>query len=123
LFRSHRPEYADGEQMRDFIYVDDAVDVVLHFLDHPEHNGLFNCGTSHAATWLELTNALFGALGRQPQVDFVDMPEAIRDRYQYFTEADGTKLRAAGYTRTFRGVDAGVREYVETFLSRELADD
>ncbi|HZL81328.1 MAG TPA: ADP-glyceromanno-heptose 6-epimerase [Demequina sp.] len=123
LFRSHRPEYAHGEQMRDFIYVDDAVDVVLYFLDHPEHNGLFNCGTSHAATWLELTNALFGALGRQPQVEFVDMPEAIRDRYQYFTEADGTKLREAGYPGPFRGVDAGVREYVETFLSRELADD
>jgi ADP-L-glycero-D-manno-heptose 6-epimerase len=123
LFRSHRPEYAHGEQMRDFIYVDDAVDVVLHFLDHPEQNGLFNCGTSHAATWLELTNSLFGALGKQPQVEFIDMPEAIRDRYQYFTEADGTKLREAGYSRAFRGVEEGVREYVETFLSKELADD
>jgi ADP-L-glycero-D-manno-heptose 6-epimerase len=123
LFRSHRPEYAHGEQMRDFIYIDDAVDVVLYFLDHPEQNGLFNCGTSHAATWLELTNALFGALDQQTQIDFVDMPEAIRDRYQYFTEADGTKLRAAGYSRPFRNVDAGVREYVETFLSKELADD
>lgn len=120
LFRSHRPDYADGEQKRDFVYVDDAVDVVLHFLDHPEVNGLFNCGTSHAATWLELTGALFGALGLEPRIDFVDMPESIRDRYQYFTESDGAKLRAAGYTRPFRGVADGVREYVETFLSKEL---
>lgn len=123
LFRSHRPEFADGEQMRDFIYVDDAVDVVLYFLDHPERNGLFNCGTSQAATWLELTHALFDALGQPPQVDFVDIPESIRDRYQYFTEADGSKLRSAGYAGTFRGVDEGVREYVDTFLSRELSDD
>lgn len=123
LFRSHRAEYADGEQKRDFIYVDDAVDVVLYFLDHPEINGLFNCGTSRATTWLELTNALFDALGKQPHVDFIDMPESIRDRYQYFTEADGAKLRAAGYTGVFRGVEEGVREYVETFLSGELADD
>jgi len=123
LFRSHRPEYADGEQMRDFVYIDDAVDVVLYFLDHPEHNGLFNCGSSHASTWLDLTHALFGALSQKPHVEFVDMPESIRDRYQYFTEADGTKLRAAGYPGEFRGVDAGVRKYVETFLSRELTDD
>jgi len=123
LFRSHRPEYADGEQMRDFIYIDDAVDVVLHFLDHPELGGLFNCGTSHASTWLELTNALFAAVDQKPHVNFVDMPDSIRDRYQYFTEADGIKLRAAGFAGEFRGVDAGVREYVETFLSRELTDD
>jgi len=120
LFRSHRPDYADGEQKRDFVYVDDAVDVVLYFLDHPEVNGLFNCGTSQAATWLELTGALFAALGLPPQIDFVDMPESIRDRYQYFTQSDGTKLRAAGYTRPFRTVTEGVREYVEAFLSREL---
>jgi ADP-L-glycero-D-manno-heptose 6-epimerase len=120
LFRSHRPDYADGEQKRDFVYVDDAVDVVLYFLDHPEINGLYNCGTSRAATWLELTQALFDAVGREPEIEFVDMPEAIRDRYQYFTQSDGTKLRAAGYTRPFRDVSAGVREYVETFLSQEL---
>jgi len=120
LFRSHRPDFGDGEQKRDFVYVDDAVDVVLHFLDHPQVNGLFNCGTSQAATWLELTGALFAALGLPPQVDFVDMPESIRDRYQYFTQSDGAKLRAAGYTKPFRGVAEGVREYVDTFLSSEL---
>lgn len=120
LFRSHRPDYADGEQRRDFVYVDDAVDVVLYFLDHPQVNGLFNCGTSQATTWLELTGALFAALGLPPRIDFVDMPESIRDRYQYFTQSDGAKLRAAGYTRPFRTVAEGVREYVETFLSQEL---
>jgi len=121
LFRSHRPDYADGEQKRDFIYVDDAVDVILYFLDHPQVNGLFNCGTSHAATWLDLTGALFQALDTPVQVDFIDMPESIRDRYQYFTESDGTKLRAAGYSKPFRPVAEGVREYVDAFLSKELA--
>ena len=100
--------------------MDDAVDVVLHFLDHPEVSGLFNCGTSRATTWLELAGALFAALGLPPNIEFIEMPDAIRDRYQYFTEADGAKLRAAGYTGTFRDVHAGVAEYVETYLSKVL---
>src|SRR5665647_1485113 len=85
-----------------------------------ERNGLLNCGTSRATTWIELATALFTALGVDPRIEFVEMPESIRDRYQYFTEADGTRLREAGYRRPFRGVEDGVREYVETFLSQEL---
>jgi len=120
LFRSYRDEYADGEQMRDFVYVDDAVDVVLHFLLDNPVGGLFNCGTSRATTWLELAGALFSVLGLPPHVEFIDMPAAIRDRYQYFTQADGAKLRAAGYQGTFRDVSAGVQEYVETYLRKVL---
>lgn len=120
LFRSYDDQYADGEQMRDFIYVDDAVDVVLHFLLDNRASGLFNCGTSRATTWLELAGALFSVLGRSPQVEFIDMPPSIRDRYQYFTQADGGKLRAAGFDGTFRDVRAGVQEYVETYLRKVL---
>lgn len=120
LFKSYRDEYRDGEQMRDFVYVDDVVDVVLYFLDNRSVSGLFNCGTSRATTWLALADALFSALEVEPTVEFIDMPEALRDRYQYFTQADGSKLRAAGYTKAFRGIDAGVQQYVETFLSKEL---
>jgi ADP-L-glycero-D-manno-heptose 6-epimerase len=100
--------------------VDDAVDVVLHFLLDNRVGGLFNCGTSRATTWLELAGALFSVLGLPPQVEFIDMPAAIRDRYQYFTQADGAKLRAAGYQGTFRDVSAGVQEYVETYLRKVL---
>lgn len=120
LFKSYRPDYADGRQQRDFIYVDDAVDVVLYFLDHPEIGGLFNCGTSRASSWVELAEALFAAVGVEPQIDFIEMPESIRDRYQYFTEADGAKLRAAGYTGEFRDVRAGVRDYVTSYLAKVL---
>lgn len=120
LFKSYLPEYADGEQKRDFIYVDDAVDVVLHFLDHREVGGLFNCGTSRATTWVELAGALFEAVGVEPDIEFIDMPESIRDRYQYFTQADGAKLRAAGYTGEFRDVRAGVAQYVDSYLSKVL---
>jgi ADP-L-glycero-D-manno-heptose 6-epimerase len=118
LFRSHRPGIRDGEQRRDFVYVRDAVNVTLFLLDHPEANGLFNCGTGEARTWLDLTRALFRAMGREPRILFVDMPEAIRERYQYFTEADLTRLRAAGYAQPFTSIEAGVRDYVETWLSR-----
>lgn len=121
LFRSYHPDYADGESLRDFIYVDDAVEVVLFFLDNPEINGLFNCGTSRATSWIELANAVFKAMDVEPDIEFIEMPESIRDRYQYFTQADGAKLRAAGFTGTFRGIEDGVKDYVETFLSKELA--
>ncbi len=120
LFRSYSDEYADGEQKRDFIYVDDAVDVVLYFLLDTTVGGLYNCGTSRATTWLELAGALFAVLGMEPDVEFVEMPESIRDRYQYFTQADGAKLRRAGYTGEFRDVGAGVKEYVETYLRKVL---
>jgi ADP-L-glycero-D-manno-heptose 6-epimerase len=116
LFRSYRDGVADGEQQRDFIYVDDAVDVTLHFLGDGATSGLFNCGTGVARTWLDLARALFGSLGREPKVEFVDMPSGLREKYQYFTRAETAKLRSAGYDRKFRSLEEGVDQYVQGYL-------
>jgi ADP-L-glycero-D-manno-heptose 6-epimerase len=118
LFKSHRPDYSDGEQMRDFIYVKDAVAVTLHFLEHRDRAGLFNCGTGKARSWKDLANAVFSAMGVPPQIDFVEMPEVLRGKYQYFTQADMSKLRNAGYTAPFTSLEDAVRDYVTTYLSR-----
>lgn len=117
LFKSDRPDYADGCQDRDFVYVKDAAAVTVWFGDHPEVNGIFNCGTGHARTWLDLANALFAALGKEPQIDFIDMPEKLRGKYQYHTEAEMAKLRAAGCDVPFRPLEDAVRDYVEAHLS------
>lgn len=117
LFRSHHPDYPDGGQMRDFVYVEDCVDVVLWLLDHPGVSGLFNLGTGRAQTWLELMGALYGAVGQDLEVRWVDTPEEIRDRYQYFTEARMDRLRDAGYPGTFRAVEDAVPDYVHRFLA------
>ncbi len=117
LFRSYRPEYPDGGQVRDFVFVDDAVAVTLFFLDHPTIGGLYNCGTGRARSWLDLARAVFAAMGREPEIEFIDMPEELRDRYQYHTEADLAKLRAAGYTAPFTELEEGVRAYVERHLA------
>ena len=118
LFKSYRPDFRDGEQRRDFVYVEDAVAVTLFFHDHPEVSGLFNCGTGHARTWLDLGRAVFAAMGRAPHISFVEMPVAIRDKYQYHTEADLAKLRAAGCGHAFVSLEDGVRDYVQNYLSR-----
>ena len=117
LFKSDRPDYADGCQDRDFVYVKDAAAVTVWLGDHPEVNGIFNCGTGHARTWLNLANALFAALGKPPQIDFIDMPEKLRGKYQYHTEAEMAKLRAAGCDVPFRPLEDAVRDYVEAHLS------
>ncbi len=119
LFRSHRPDYEDGGQMRDFVYVKDCVDAMLWLQDHQDVSGLFNLGTGRAQTWIELMGALYGAVGRKLEVEWVDTPQAIRDRYQYFTQAEMGRLRAAGYQRPFRSVEEGVADYV----GRHLATD
>lgn len=119
LFRSHHPDYADGEQKRDFVYVRDCVDVMLWFREEEAPSGIYNLGTGRAQTWLELMGALYDAVGHTLQVTWVDTPEEIRDRYQYFTEADMTKLREAGYDRPFASVEEGVSDYVERYLSRD----
>jgi len=111
LFKSYRKDYADGEQKRDFIYVKDVVDVVTHFLDHPQINGIFNVGTGQARTWNDLAKALFGAVGKKVNIQYVDMPEALRDQYQYFTQADISKLRKAGYTRPFMKLEDAIKDY------------
>lgn len=116
LFRSYHPDYEDGGQMRDFVYVQDCVDVMLWLGDHEEVSGLFNLGTGRAQTFLELIEALHDAAERPLDVEWIDMPAELRDRYQYFTQADMGRLRAAGYTRPFRNVQEGVADYVTRFL-------
>jgi ADP-L-glycero-D-manno-heptose 6-epimerase len=116
LFRSHNPKFADGEQMRDFIYVKDVVDV-LHFLFKKQPaSGIYNLGTGKARTFLDLTKATFKAMEVEPAISFVDTPEDIRDTYQYFTEADMQKLKAAGYTKAFTTLEDGVNDYVGNYL-------
>ncbi|HEX7325404.1 MAG TPA: ADP-glyceromanno-heptose 6-epimerase [Rhodanobacteraceae bacterium] len=118
LFKSHRTGIADGGQQRDFVYVDDCVAVVLWLLDHPRVNGLFNVGTGRARTFAELIGAVFAALDRPPHIRYVDMPEGLRGRYQYFTQARITRLREAGYAQPFQPVEAGVNTYVHAFLAQ-----
>jgi ADP-L-glycero-D-manno-heptose 6-epimerase len=120
LFRSYDSRYVDGGQMRDFIYVRDCVDVMLWFLDHAEVSGLFNLGTGQARTWMDLANALYGALERPTQVEMVEMPAGLRDQYQYRTQAAMQRLRSAGYRTPFTTLEDGVREYVRRYL---LNDD
>jgi ADP-L-glycero-D-manno-heptose 6-epimerase len=118
LFRSHKPGYADGEQKRDFIYVKDAVAVCQYFLNNRSGGGLFNCGTGIARTWKDLANAVFAAMGKLPVIRYIDMPQQLQGKYQYFTEAQMGKLRAAGYTDAFTTLEDAVRDYVESYLSR-----
>lgn len=124
LFRSHRPDYRDGEQQRDFLYVKDAVAMTLHLAMTPSAGGLYNIGSGKANTWLALTSALFGALERPPQIEFIDMPESIRAKYQYHTQADIAKLRAAEYIAPVTSLADAVRDYVKGYLQgdRRLGD-
>ena len=117
LFKSYRKDYRDGEQQRDFVYVKDAVDVTLWFLDH-KASGLFNCGTGQARTWLDLAKAVFAAMGKKPKIHFVDMPPGLAEKYQYFTQADIAKLRRAGYDRPFTSLEDAVKDYVTTYLAK-----
>lgn len=119
LFRSHKPDYKDGEQMRDFLYVKDAVEMTLHFADNPAGlaaDGLFNLGSGEANTWLTLTRAIFAALEREPSIEFIDMPEVLRGKYQYYTKADISKLRESGYTRPMTPLGGAVGDYVRNYL-------
>jgi ADP-L-glycero-D-manno-heptose 6-epimerase len=118
LFKSHRDGVADGGQSRDFIWVGDCVDVMLWLLDHPEVSGLFNVGTGVARSFKDLAEATFAALGQAPRIEYFDMPEPLRDKYQYFTQASTERLRAAGYGAPFTGLEEGVRRYVQDFLTQ-----
>jgi ADP-L-glycero-D-manno-heptose 6-epimerase len=117
LFKSYRSDFADGEQKRDFIYVRDAVNVTLYFLENPALGGLFNCGSAKAQTWKDLAHATFRAMGIGPKIEFIDMPEILKGKYQYFTEAPMARLAAAGYTRPFTSLEDGVRDYVSQYLA------
>lgn len=117
LFKSHKPEFKDGEQMRDFLYVKDAVEMTLHFAERATTaGGLYNLGSGEANTWLTLTRAIFSALGREAQIEFIDMPEVLRGKYQYYTKADIGKLRDTGYTRAMTPLADAVRDYVQSYL-------
>jgi ADP-L-glycero-D-manno-heptose 6-epimerase len=116
LFKSYRPEYGDGEQRRDFLYVKDAVAMTLHLAANPAANGVYNIGSSEARTWNDLARAVFAALRREPGIEYIEMPEAIRDKYQYFTQANISKLRASGYDRAITSLEDAVRDYVVNYL-------
>jgi ADP-L-glycero-D-manno-heptose 6-epimerase len=119
LFKSHHPDYPDGGQKRDFIWVGDCVEVMLWLAAHRDVSGLFNCGTGSARTFLDLTGAVIAESGHTADVEFVPTPENIRDKYQYFTEARMERLRAAGYTRPFTSLEEGVATYVRNHLRAE----
>jgi len=116
LFKSLNKDYKDGEQMRDFIYVKDAVNMTLHFLKHPDKNGLFNVGSGKARTWNDLVTALFNALNKPVNIEYIDLPDHLADKYQYFTEANTGKLKNAGYNEPVSSLEDGVNDYVKNYL-------
>jgi len=119
LFKSHHPDYEDGGQTRDFIWVGDCINVMMWLIDNPKVSGVFNCGTGTSRTFLDLAKAVYTALGKEPDISFVPTPEQIRDKYQYFTEADMTKLRDAGFDGQFTSLEEGIRQYVQDYLHVE----
>lgn len=120
LFRSHNPEYKDGGQLRDFIYVKDLVEVCMFLMQHRKNSGIYNLGTGNARTFLDLTMATFKAMGTKEEISFIDTPADIRDKYQYFTEADMSKLKKIGYSKPFSSLEEGVKDYVSNYLQKNL---
>lgn len=118
LFKSYNPNYPDGGQLRDFIYVKDICDVLVWMLEHKNVSGLFNVGTGHAASFEELARSTFAALDMEPNIHYIDMPEQLREKYQYYTQADISKLRSVGYVRPFFALREGVEDYVQNYLDR-----
>lgn len=116
LFKSYRPEFADGCQRRDFLYVKDAVKMTIFLAQHADVGGLYNLGTGSSRTWLDLATAIFTALGREPNIQFIDMPERLKGKYQYFTQAEIGKLRTAGYRDEVTSVEDAVKDYVVNYL-------
>jgi ADP-L-glycero-D-manno-heptose 6-epimerase len=116
LFKSYRSEYADGGQERDFLYVKDAVEMTLFFLDHPDLNGIFNIGAGVARNWIDLATAVFKAMGKEPQIEFIDMPDSIRAQYQYHTCAGIEKIRSAGYTCPITSLEDAIADYIQNYL-------
>jgi ADP-L-glycero-D-manno-heptose 6-epimerase len=120
LFKSHHPDYRDGEQLRDFIYVKDVV-AVLHFLmNHGSKSGIYNLGTGKARTFKDLARSTFTALGKKENIEYIPTPEDIRDKYQYFTEADMGKLKSSGYDKAFSSLESGIEDYVQNYLVKYL---
>lgn len=119
LFKSHRPDYADGEQKRDFLYIKDAIDMTLFFLDNRKIAGIFNIGTGQARTWNDLAKATFAAMNKEPNIEYIPMPANLRDRYQYFTQADIAKLRTAGYKKEPTSLEDAIKDYVQNHLQKD----
>lgn len=125
LFKSYKPEYRDGEQMRDFLYVKDAVEMTIHFADTGiAAGGLYNLGSGEANTWVTLARSIFAALDREPKIEFIEMPEVLRGKYQYYTKADISKLRSSGYRQPVTPLAEAVRDYVQCYMmpQRKLGD-
>ncbi|MFC1737489.1 ADP-glyceromanno-heptose 6-epimerase [Planctomycetota bacterium] len=119
LFKSHNPKYPDGEYLRDFLYVKDAVDMTLFFLDNPKLAGLFNIGAGKARTWNDLVKAVFTGMDKKPNIEYIEMPDSIRSQYQYFTEADITKLRTVGYKKQATPLEDTIKDYIQNYLQKQ----
>ena len=121
LFKSYRPEYKDGEQQRDFIYIKDVVNLMYHFYAESNVRGIFNVGTGRARTWNDLANAVFSALEIPTQIEYIDMPEIMREKYQYFTKADLSKMREKDISISFASLENSVADYVKNYLEKNSA--
>ena len=119
LFKSYKDEYPDGGQLRDFVYVEDCVQTIRWMLDHDFASDIYNIGTGQARSWLDLAHAMFDAMGKDPEIEFIEMPIEIRDRYQYYTQADMEKLKNAGYLNNGFSLEDGVKDYIQSYLSQE----
>ncbi len=119
LFKSYRSEYKDGEQKRDFVYIKDCMDIIWHLIQNNKVNGIFNLGTGTARTWIDLANAVFYAMEKTPNIEFIDMPENIKSKYQYFTEAKMKKLKSTACPVNFRSLEDAVADYIRNYLSKE----
>ena len=119
LFKSYNQDYKDGEQLRDFIWVGDIVDVILWMLKNPQVNGIYNVGTGQARSFYDLAKATWKAMGKEPKIGFKEMPETLRDKYQYYTQADLKHLRSIGYSQPMTSLEEGVRQYVQKYLNQE----
>jgi ADP-L-glycero-D-manno-heptose 6-epimerase len=119
LFKSYEEDYKDGEQVRDFIYVKDAVEMMIYFYENRDKNGLFNVGTGNSRTWIDLVTAVFSAMDKEVKIEFIDMPEEIRGKYQYHTEANIDKLRSTGYDKDIMSLEDGVSDYVKNYLLKD----
>ena len=119
LFKSHRDDYEDGGQLRDFVYVKDCVDVMIWLYENENVNGLFNVGTGKARSFKDLAEATFAAAEKEPKINYIDMPEMLREKYQYYTQANVDKLRKAGYDKAFTDLEEGVKDYVQNYMAQE----
>ena len=119
LFKSDKPEYADGGQLRDFVYIKDAVNMTLFFYDNPDVNGIYNVGTGSARSWNDLAKAVFAAMGREPKIEYIDMPGHLKGKYQYFTQADISKIKYAGYANPITKMEDAVKDYVQNYLAKD----